>query len=96
MRECSTMFNILLCLQIINFPSSYSITRVLRRLFKEAVIKHIYIYTHIYTYTQGVSKRWTQVNIKRRLNTRQTAGCDIPSSLLALQVDLRGLHSKLS
>ena len=29
-----------------------------------------------------------------RLNTRQTVGCGIPSSLLALRVDLRGLHSK--
>ena len=33
---------------------------------------------------------------KRRLNTRQTVGCGIPSSLLALRVDLRGLRSKLS
>ena len=30
-----------------------------------------------------------------RLNTRQTVGCGIPSSLLALRVDLRGLRSKL-
>jgi len=29
-------------------------------------------------------------------NTRQTAVCGIPSSLLALRVDLRGLRSKLS
>ena len=35
-------------------------------------------------------------NSKRHLNTRQTFGCSIPSSLLALPVDLRGLHSKLS
>ena len=34
--------------------------------------------------------------IKRHLNTRQTVGCSIPSSLLALRVDLRGLRSKLS
>jgi hypothetical protein len=36
------------------------------------------------------------LNIKRRLNTRQTAGCCIPSSLLALRVDLCGLQTKLS
>ena len=36
------------------------------------------------------------LNSKRRLNTRQTVGCGIPSSLLALQVDLRWLRSKLS
>jgi len=35
---------------------------------------------------QGDSKRWTQLNSKRRLNTRQTVVCGIPSSLLALQV----------
>ena len=40
---------------------------------------------------QGDSKRWTQLNSKRRPNTRQTVGCGIPSSLLALRVDLRGL-----
>jgi len=45
---------------------------------------------------QGDSKRWTQLNSKRRLNTRQTVGCGIPSSLLALRVDLRGLRSKLT
>jgi len=33
---------------------------------------------------------------KRRLNTRQTVGCGIPSSLLTLQVDLHGLRSELS
>jgi len=36
------------------------------------------------------------LNSKRRLNTRQTVGCGIPSSLLALRVDLRGLRSKRS
>ena len=36
------------------------------------------------------------LNSKRRLNTRQTVGCGIPRSLLALRVDLRGLRSKLS
>ena len=35
-------------------------------------------------------------NSKRRLNTRQTVGCGVPSSLLALRVDLRVLLSKLS
>ena len=45
---------------------------------------------------QGDSKRLTQLKNKRRLNTRLTVGCGIPSSLLALRVDLRGLRSKLS
>ena len=51
---------------------------------------------------QGDSKRLTHflslygLNSKRRLNTRQTVGCGIPSSLLVLRVDLRGLRSKLS
>ena len=55
---------------------------------------------------QGDSKRWTQractscrrygLNSKRRRNTRQTVGCGIPSSLLALRVDLLWLCSKLS
>ena len=55
---------------------------------------------------QSDSKRWTQraciscrrygLNSKRHLNTRQTAGYGIPSSLLAVRVDLRGLRSKLS
>ena len=45
---------------------------------------------------QSDSKRWTQLNSKRRPNTRQTVGCGIPSSLLAPRVDLRGLRSKLS
>ena len=36
------------------------------------------------------------MNSKRRLNTCQTVGCGIPSSLLALRVDLHGLRSKLS
>ena len=50
----------------------------------------------------GDSKRWTHfvslydLKSKRRLNTRQTVGCGIPSSMLALRVDLRGLRSKLS
>jgi len=48
------------------------------------------------TKIQGDSKRWTQLKNKRRLDTRQTVGCGIPSSLLALPVDLRGLRSKLS
>jgi len=41
-------------------------------------------------------KRWTQLNSKRCLNTCQTVVCGIPSSLLALRVDLHGLCSKLS
>jgi len=45
---------------------------------------------------QGDSKRWTQLNSKRRLNTRQTVGCGIPSSLFALRVDVFGLRSELS
>ena len=51
---------------------------------------------------QRDSQRWTHfvslhgLNSKRRLNTRQKVGCGIPSSLLALRVDLRGLRSKLS
>ena len=45
---------------------------------------------------QGDSKRWTQLISKLRLNTGQRAGCGIPSSLLALRVDFRGLRSKLS
>jgi len=54
---------------------------------------------------QGDSKKWFQractscrrygLSSKRRLNTRQTVGCGIPSSLLALRVDFRGLRSKL-
>ena len=36
------------------------------------------------------------LNSKRSINTRQTVCCAIPSSLLALPVDLRGLRSKLS
>jgi len=47
------------------------------------------------TILQGDSKRWTQLKSKRRLNTRRTVGCGIPSSLLAVRLDLRGLRSKL-
>jgi len=54
-------------------------------------------YTNLIFYLiQGDSKRCTQLNSKRRLNTRQTVGCGIPNSLLALRADLRGLRSKLS
>jgi len=42
----------------------------------------------------GWFKIWTQFNSKRRLNTRQAVGCGIPSSMLALRVDLCGLRSK--
>ena len=57
---------------------------------------HTHIYIYIYIYIKGDSKRWTQLNSKRRLNTRQTFGCGIPSSLLALLVDLLRLLSNLS
>jgi len=67
---------------------------------------HTHTHTHIHTQThthkhkhtqkQCDSKRWTQLKSKRRLKTRQTVGCSIPSSLLAIPVDLRGLRSKLS
>jgi len=42
---------------------------------------------------QGDSKRSTQLNSKRRLNTRQTIGCGIPRSLLALPVDEDETHA---
>ena len=51
---------------------------------------------------QRDSKRWTHfvslygLNSKQHLDTRQTVGCGIPSSLLALRVDLCGLRSKIS
>ena len=56
------------------------------------------IKAHLYAdvFIQRDSKRWTHFvslygsNSKRRLNTRQTVGCGIPSSLLALRVHLRG------
>jgi len=50
----------------------------------------------IYIYIQGYWKWWIQLNSKRRLNTSQTVGCGIPSSLLAVRVDVRGLRAKLS
>jgi len=62
--------------------------------------------TIVTLHLQDDSKRWTQracsscrlygLNSKRRLNTRQTFGCGIPSSLFALRADLHGLRSKLS
>ena len=36
----------------------------------------------VVTKIQGDSKRWTQLKSKRHLDTRQTVGCGIPSSLL--------------
>jgi len=45
---------------------------------------------------KGDSKRWTELNSKRGLNTRQTVCCGIPSPLLAQLFHLRGLRSKLS
>jgi len=62
-------------------------------MFVRHITRHVY---HCILYIQSDSKRWTQLNSKRRLNTPQTVGCGIPSSLLALRVDLRGLLSKLS
>jgi len=72
-------------------------------------IKCNYSLIHYFRITFNIHcdlKRWTQgactscrrygLNSKRRLNTRQTVDCRIPSSLLALRVDLRGLRSKLS
>ena len=72
-------------------------------------IKCNYSLIHYFRITfsvQGDSNRWTQrvctscrrhgLNRKWRLNTRQTVGCGIPSSLLSLRVDLRGLRLKLS
>ena len=48
-----------------------------------------YLCTHsIHKDIQGDSKRWTQLKSKRRPNTRQTVGCGIPSSLLALRSEL--------
>ena len=54
------------------------------------------VYIFLCFQVQGDSERWTQLNSKRRLNTHQTVGCGIPSSLFTLQVDLHGLRSKLS
>jgi len=45
---------------------------------------------------QGDSKRWTQLKSKRHVNTRRAVGCVIPSSVIALRVDVRGLRSKPS
>jgi len=60
----------------------------------------MYVYekkiTYTHTQTKCDSKRWTLLKSERRLNTRQTFGCGIPSSLLALPVDLPRLLSKLS
>ena len=57
---------------------------------------YMYTHTHTQTKTNCDSKRWTQLNSERRLNTRQTFGWGIPSSLLALRVDLPRLMSNLS
>jgi len=45
------------------------------------------------TIIQSDWKRWTQLNRKRRFNTRQTVGCGIPSSLLALRSTLYAQNS---
>ena len=67
---------------------------------KTITIKCIYICTHTHTHTHPHrvcdSKKWTQLNSKRRLNTRQTFGCGITSSLFAILVDLPRLLSNLS
>jgi len=55
-----------------------------------------FVFSQIEENTQSDSKWWTQLKSKRCLNTRQTIGCGIPSSPLALRVDLCGLRSKLS
>ena len=55
-----------------------------------------FIFSQIEGNMQSDSKRWNQLNSKRRLNTRQTVCCGIPSPVLALRVDLFGLRSKLS
>jgi len=55
----------------------------------------IYIYIYINTH-RVIQKDATQLNSKRRLKTRQTLGCGITSSLLAVRVDLPTLRSKLS
>jgi len=44
----------------------------------------------------GWFKEMDSIEELMRLKTRQTVGCGIPSSLLALRIDLRGLRSKLS
>jgi len=64
-------------------------------LFKYAFWKVLICFTDLAN-IQSDSKRWTQLNSKWHLNTRQMVGCGIPSSLLTLQVDLRRLRSKLS
>jgi len=58
--------------------------------------EYVLSWSEKWLYVCVYSKRWTQLNSKRRLNARQTVGCGIPSSLLALQVDLHVLRWKLS
>ena len=77
----------------VNLQLSYDLWRVFSQ--------HIYNVSP-FCEIQRNSKRWTLfvslygLNSKRHLTTRQIVGCGIPSSLLALRVDLRGLRSKLS
>jgi len=63
-----------------------------------SLLSLLWLSSHAHTMfkIQDDSKWWTQLNSKRRLNTRQAVRCAIPSSLLAIQFDLRGLRSKLS
>ena len=55
-----------------------------------------FIFSQIEGNIQSDSKWWTQLKSKWHLNTRQTVGCGIPSSPLALRIDVRGLRPKLS
>jgi hypothetical protein len=69
------------------------------RVFKKDGHNFVSLYFKIRTsdkYDINYSCRRYGLNSKRRLNTRQTVGCGIPSSLIALRVDLRVLRSKLS
>ena len=62
----------------------------------QSTLSNCCLHVLVWSIIQSDSKRWTQLSSKRRLNTCQTVGSRIPSSLLALRVDLRGLRSKLS
>jgi len=57
------------------------------------------LHTHIHTHTHTNKvwlKNWTLFNSERRLNTRQTFGWGIPSSVLAVRVDFPRLLSNIS
>jgi len=103
-NSISSHMTISLAFFFVNFAilESFGICLLGATFFNVLIIKHIPLNFN----KQGDSKRLTQractscrqngLNSKRRLNTRQTVGCGIPSSLLALRVHLRGLRSKLS